>query len=140
MLKPAQLPVPQEKFQQAFGLSWKDALEKVILYYNLSNGISSINRSVFNLLLFIAKGLVFNAMDACKHLGLDAEGLDKFWGPAKKVKFGGGFYCGLVEVIFLMRMSSYYYEHLASFHVSFLIPNRFRARRLSTFSTASSCR
>eukprot|EP01035_Chromulina_nebulosa_P003252 gene3252-4428_t len=69
LLKPAQLPVPQEKFQQAFGLSWKDALEK---------------------------GLVFNAMDACKHLGLDAEGLDKFWGPAKKVKFGGGFYCGLV--------------------------------------------
>ena len=41
-------------------------------------------------------------MDACTHLGLDAEGLDKFWGPAKKVKFGGGFYCGLVEVVFLI--------------------------------------
>jgi hypothetical protein len=24
--------------------------------------------------------------------------LDKAWGPAKKVKFGGGFYCGLVEI------------------------------------------
>jgi hypothetical protein len=50
---------------------------------------------------------VFNAMDACKHLGLDAEGLDKVWGPAKKVKFGGGFYCGLVEVFPLnMHVSS----------------------------------
>jgi len=44
------------------------------------------------------KGLVFNAMDACEYLKIDAAGLDKAWAPAKKVKFGGGFYCGLVEV------------------------------------------
>lgn len=39
-------------------------------------------------------------MDACEYLGLDADGLDKVWGAAKKagkmVKFGGGFYCGLI--------------------------------------------
>lgn len=37
-------------------------------------------------------------MDACEYLQVDAAGLDKAWAPAKKVKFGGGFYCGLVEV------------------------------------------
>ena len=39
-----------------------------------------------------------NAMDGCKALELDADGLDAEWGKAKKakklVKFGGGFYCG----------------------------------------------
>jgi nucleoside diphosphate kinase len=41
-------------------------------------------------------------MDACAELGLDADGLDAEWGKAKKagklIKFGGGFYCGLIEV------------------------------------------
>lgn len=41
---------------------------------------------------------MFNALDACEHLKIDAAALSKAWGPAKKVKFGGGFYCGLVEV------------------------------------------
>jgi len=35
-------------------------------------------------------------------LGIDADGMDKEWAKAKKadklVKFGGGFYCGLIEV------------------------------------------
>lgn len=75
ILKPSELNVPKDKFQKAFGLSWEDAL---------------------------AKGDVFNAMDACKKLGCTADDLNKAWGAAKKanklVKFGGGFYCGLVEM------------------------------------------
>merc|ERR1712224_246432 len=75
ILKPDQLNVPEDKFQAQFGLSWKDAL---------------------------ASGKVFNAMDGCKELGLDADGLDKEWAKCKAakklVKFGGGFYCGLIEV------------------------------------------
>lgn len=71
LLKPNQLPVPADKFKSAFGLDWETALEQ---------------------------GLVYNALDACKVLNCDADELDKAWGPAKKVKFGGGFYCGRVEM------------------------------------------
>jgi hypothetical protein len=71
ILKPAQIPVPAAKFQDKFGLSWDDAL---------------------------SQGVVFNAMDACTFLGVDAAGLDKLWETADKVKFGGGFYCGSIEV------------------------------------------
>merc|ERR1711920_353651 len=74
ILKPDQLNVSEDKFKEQFGLSWKDAL---------------------------ASGKVFNAMDGCKELGLDADGLDAEWAKAKAakklVKFGGGFYCGLIE-------------------------------------------
>ena len=42
---------------------------------------------------------VFNALDGCKELGVDAEGMAEAWGKAKDdkklVKLGGGFYCGL---------------------------------------------
>ena len=71
LLQPRQLPVPAAKFEEKFGLSWEQAL---------------------------AQGKVFNALDACKHLNIDADEIDKAWGPAKKVKFGGGFYCGLVSI------------------------------------------
>eukprot|EP01059_Diplonema_ambulator_P013493 TRINITY_DN23_c0_g1_i1.p1 TRINITY_DN23_c0_g1~~TRINITY_DN23_c0_g1_i1.p1 ORF type:complete len:432 (+),score=199.31 TRINITY_DN23_c0_g1_i1:110-1405(+) len=75
ILKPKDLNVPADKFKSNFGLGWEEALEK---------------------------GIVFNAMDACAKLGLDAEGLDAEWAKAKKagklVKFGGGFYCGLLEI------------------------------------------
>ncbi|KAJ1462413.1 nucleoside diphosphate kinase [Pelagophyceae sp. CCMP2097] len=75
ILKPAQLNVPAEKFQAQFGISWSAAL---------------------------ASGKVLNAMDACKEFGIDAAGLDNAWAVCKKakklVKFGGGFYCGLVEL------------------------------------------
>ena len=50
----------------------------------------------------MATGNVHNALDACAVLGIDANTLDAEWAKAKKagkvVKFGGGFYCGLVEV------------------------------------------
>jgi hypothetical protein len=45
---------------------------------------------------------VLNALDACAKLGCDAMQIDAAWAAAKKakklVKFGGGFYCGLVEL------------------------------------------
>ena len=56
-----------------FGLSWADAL---------------------------AQNKVFNAVDACTHLGVDGEKMDVLWAKTKKanqlVKFGGGFYAGKV--------------------------------------------
>jgi len=75
ILKPSELNVPTDKFENAFGLKWQDAL---------------------------SKGVVFNAMDACNELGCTADELNVAWGACKKanklVKFGGGFYCGLVEM------------------------------------------
>jgi len=74
ILKPNQLNVPKDKFKDQFGLEWDDAL---------------------------SKGVVYNAMDACTKLGIDADKLNELWGKCKAakklVKFGGGFYCGLVE-------------------------------------------
>lgn len=75
ILKPDQLNVPADKFKDQFGLEWADAL---------------------------SQGVVFNAMDACAKLGVDADGLDKIWAKCKAdkkmIKFGGGFYCGKLEV------------------------------------------
>ena len=69
LLKPEQLPVPEAKFEAKFGIPWKQAL---------------------------ADGLVYNAIDACAKLGVDADGLDAKWQDAKAAgdmeKFGGGFY------------------------------------------------
>merc|ERR1719454_836977 len=93
LLKPSELNVPPAKFKDKFNLEWTDAL---------------------------ASGKVFNAMDASKVLGMDAEQLAAAWKEAmntdKVVKFGGGFYCGLVEAegkdpiyvfnAFFMSMSS----------------------------------
>eukprot|EP00928_Gymnodinium_smaydae_P019815 TRINITY_DN1762_c0_g1_i1.p1 TRINITY_DN1762_c0_g1~~TRINITY_DN1762_c0_g1_i1.p1 ORF type:complete len:1071 (-),score=302.69 TRINITY_DN1762_c0_g1_i1:230-3364(-) len=71
---PDQLPVPEDKFQAAFGLSWQDAL---------------------------AGGTAVNAKQACEKMGLDAGGLNAKWSEAKKdsafVKLGGGFYCAKME-------------------------------------------
>lgn len=75
ILKPAQLNVPADKFEAQFGLTWEAAL---------------------------AAGNVYNAMDACALLGITADEMDAQWGICKKakklVKFGGGFYCGLIEI------------------------------------------
>lgn len=74
ILKPTELNVPADKFKDQFGLEWTEAL---------------------------ATGRVMNAMDGCTALGIDADEMDKQWGICKKtkklVKFGGGFYCGLIE-------------------------------------------
>ena len=76
LTKPKDLNPPaakQEEFAKKFGISWQDAL---------------------------AKGIVYNAVDGCKRLGIDGDSMDKTWGAAKKagnlVKFGGGFYAGKI--------------------------------------------
>merc|ERR1711935_104654 len=75
ILKPSELNIPEDKFEAKFGLSWADAL---------------------------AGGRVFNALDACADLEIDAVEMDKQWGIHKKadklIKFGGGFYCGLITI------------------------------------------
>ena len=75
ILKPNELNIPEEKFEAKFGLSWADAL---------------------------AGGRVFNALDACADLEIDAVEMDKQWGIHKKaeklIKFGGGFYCGHITI------------------------------------------
>lgn len=71
MVKPTDLPVPKDTFESEFGLSWDDAL---------------------------AQGIVYNAADACTFLSYDANQLNDVWQPCKKVKFGGGFYCGKLEI------------------------------------------
>lgn len=104
ILKPASLNVPKEKFKKAFGLEWQDAL---------------------------SQGIVFNAKDACEQLGLDSDGLNAAWAKAKKAgkleKFGGGFYCGLIDTVpgkkpiyvfngFFMSMRSDYVKPGAAIH------------------------
>jgi len=81
--KPATLtvqPKAQAAFEKAFGLSWSDAL---------------------------SKGLVFNATDGAAKLGLTFDELGAKWGTLKKevnlLKFGGGFYCGKVDGIFIIN-------------------------------------
>merc|ERR1712166_1031131 len=75
ILKPDQLNIPEDKFEAKFGLSWADAL---------------------------AGGRVFNALDACADLEIDAVEMDRQWGIHKKaeklIKLGGGFYCGHLEI------------------------------------------
>jgi len=75
IMKPADLNVPADKFQDTFGVAWDQAL---------------------------SEGKVFNALEGCAHLGIDAEQMAAAWTIAKEsgkfVKFGGGFYCGLVAV------------------------------------------
>jgi len=80
LLEPKDLPVPAEKFAAQFGLSWQDAL---------------------------SQGVVFNAMQACKKLNISPDELDKKWAKAKKekklVKFGGGFYCGDIDGLYVFN-------------------------------------
>lgn len=73
--KPTELNVPKDKFKEQFGVEWQEAVDS---------------------------GKVFNAMDGCKELGIDANAMDVAWSAAKEakklVKFGGGFYCASVEI------------------------------------------
>jgi len=75
ILKPHELNVPADKFEGQFGLSWESAL---------------------------ASGKVMNALDGCAALNITPDELDTQWGICKKakklIKFGGGFYCGLIEI------------------------------------------
>lgn len=74
LLEPSQLNIPKDKFKDFFNADFDTLL---------------------------AEGKIMNAADACTKLAVDAQGLDALWAAAKKakklIKFGGGFYCGLVE-------------------------------------------
>ena len=76
--KPKELnppPAKQEEFAKKFGITWEAALKQ---------------------------GIVYNAVDGCKVLGIDGEQMDIVWAGAKKagnlVKFGGGFYAGKIAI------------------------------------------
>jgi hypothetical protein len=81
--KPTELtvqPKAQDAFKKAFGIAWSDALKQ---------------------------GKVYNAMDAAAKLGCTTAELGKKWEKLKKdvdlLKFGGGFYCGKVDDIFVIN-------------------------------------
>jgi len=71
ILPAAEIPVPASKFEESFGETWDDVLKS--------------NRAC-------------NAMEACKKFGCNASELNDAWQKALVVKFGGGFYCGLVSM------------------------------------------
>lgn len=75
LLKPKELPVPADKFEEKFGESWASVLES---------------------------DKAMNAMDACAAFGIDTLELNSKWEAMQKsgdvVKFGGGFYCGKMVV------------------------------------------
>jgi len=70
ILSAKDIPVPADKFEEAFGEKW----EKVL----------SEDRAV-------------NAMEACKRFNCTVAELNNAWQKVQAVKFGGGFYCGLVK-------------------------------------------
>jgi hypothetical protein len=71
ILPAADIPVPKDKFQEAFGESYDVALKE---------------------------GRVCNAMEACGRFGCTPSQLDEAWQKTAAHKFGGGFYCGLVAL------------------------------------------
>lgn len=88
----------EARFLAAFGLSWRDALDR---------------------------GLAVNAREAMARLGLSDEELDQRWTPLRigvdKVKLGGGFYCGSIGGLyvingFYMAMRTMYVEPGTSVH------------------------
>jgi len=101
LMKPKELNVSaeaQKEFQQAFGLTWDEALKK---------------------------GLVYNAADACQKLKVNGADMDTKWSKLKRgkdlIKFGGGFYAGKVDDIFVingfyMAMRAKYVDPGASIH------------------------
>ena len=53
LLKPVDMPVPVKKFEEAFGLSWKDALASGS-FYNALDAVSRLDRhDLFYSILFL---------------------------------------------------------------------------------------
>jgi hypothetical protein len=80
-LLPTQLPDKgKAQFQEMFGESWDNA---------------------------VAANKVFNAKMACEKLGVDAVALEAKWrqltAGKNLIKFGGGFYCGKLDDIYVMN-------------------------------------
>jgi len=99
LLSASEIPVPTAQFEEVFGEPWSKVLAE--------------NRAV-------------NAMEACEKFGCDTSTLNEAWKRASKsTKFGGGFYCGLVEVgglnlyvfnAFFMTMRSNFVQPGTSIH------------------------
>jgi nucleoside diphosphate kinase len=71
ILKAKDIPVPEDKFEEAFGESWNKVLKE---------------------------GRACNAMEACEIFGCSARELNDAWQSNNVQKFGGGFYCAPVSV------------------------------------------
>jgi hypothetical protein len=129
LLDPKDLAVPADKFESFFGEKWEDVL---------------------------AGNRACNAMQACDRFGVDPDGLEKAWRECepnnKVVKFGGGFYCGLVEVkdkdplyvfnaFFMSMRSKFIGDASIHYYVSFVITMglclRRRSARLMFYETDS---
>mmetsp|Transcript_97417 Transcript_97417/g.313875 ORF Transcript_97417/g.313875 Transcript_97417/m.313875 type:complete len:392 (-) Transcript_97417:237-1412(-) len=83
MQKPSELVVQQkaqDEFEKAFGMSWSDA---------------------------VAKGLVYNLVNGAAKLGCSMDDLgdkyDKLSKGKDLLKFGGGFYCGKVDGVYVIN-------------------------------------
>ena len=92
-LKPKELNVPdkgKQDFEKMFGEKWDDA---------------------------VAAGKVYNAMDGAAKLGIDGAALNEKWSNLKPgkdlIKFGGGFYCGKIDGIYIMN--GFYMEMRAAY-------------------------
>lgn len=70
ILPAGDIPVPEDKFEESFGEKWPTVL---------------------------SEGRACNAIEACEKFGCTSAELNDAWQEAKLVKFGGGFYCGLVS-------------------------------------------
>jgi len=74
LLKPSELPVPEDKFEAFFGVSFQDALKA---------------------------GTAVNALQACEELQCTPDELRAEWRAVcasnDMIKFGGGFYCGKIK-------------------------------------------
>lgn len=71
IVPPEEIPVPPDKFEEAFGESWETVLND--------------KRAC-------------NAMEACERFQCTPMELNEAWGKVKAVKFGGGFYCGTLLI------------------------------------------
>ena len=94
----------QDKFQKAFGLSWKDALEQGLVY-NLVDGAAKLGLSM-------------------SQLGAEDEKLRKC---EAMLRFGGGFYCIKIDRVFVIKgFFAYMREQLVhqAWHGRLLSPGR----------------
>jgi len=92
-LKPSELVVPDKGkagFEKMFGEKWDDV---------------------------VAQGKVYNAKDGAAKLGIDGAGLNDKWSKLSRgknlIKFGGGFYCGKVDGVYIMN--GFYMEMRAAY-------------------------
>ena len=113
LLKPAELPIPAQKFEGrvlcSIAVIFATICKYVAMQVKVCRGLMPFSPfflfpDFFGLSWASAleSGNVYNALDACAYLEIDADALDKLWGVCKKdkklIKFGGGFYCGLIAV------------------------------------------